>query len=192
MEKFEINEYGTLTSYHNDNKNITEIIIPDGVKYIESEAFSECGKFDTVVFPDSLESINTWAFWNRFDCFEFTVKYRGIIFMRKFNRPLEEAVYMIANKDYSEIMYLDYKYPIVLQIFFNDGDDVTTAYIKKNFKKFFVFLTEKEDYTTLEKLIKSGKFITKRNINTYIIYADEHECYEIFDVLNKYKEEVLK
>ncbi|MDE6101992.1 MAG: hypothetical protein K2F73_03340 [Ruminococcus sp.] len=44
----------------------------------------------------------------------------------------------------------------------------------------------------MEKLIKSGKFITKRNINTYIKLADEKECYEVFDMLEEYREENLK
>ena len=57
MEKFEINENGCLTAYHNDNKNVTEITVPDGVKYISVFVFKEYGKFNTVVLPDSNENI---------------------------------------------------------------------------------------------------------------------------------------
>ena len=113
---------------------------------------------------------------------------------------------MIRDKDYSCVLSHDLKYPVVMQIFFNEGDDVTTAYIKKNFKKFFIFLTDKiilrnklsckyDVYNPLEymeKLIKSGKFISRRNIETYVKIADEKECYSVFDMLNEYREENLK
>ncbi len=207
MERFEINEHGVLTAYHNDDNNITKIIIPDGVKYIEFEVFKEYGNFNSVELPDSLESINQWAFWNRFANIEYTVTYRGIIFRKEYNMPLHEVIDMIANKKYFKRLPLDYKYPIVLKIYFNDGDDVTTAYIKKNFKKFFMFLIEKITFQNIfrreyyglgdavkvmKKLISSGKFITKRNIETYVKIADEKECYEVFDMLNEYREENFK
>ena len=203
MEKFEINENGTLTAYHNDDKNVTEIIIPEGVKFIEYKVFSKYSKIYSVTFPDSLENLDNWAFWC---CFELSkIKYRGITFNPRaemFKKP--ETVDMIANKNYSHVMSHKIKYPVIFQIYFRDGDDITTAYIKKNFRKFFIFLVQAviyQDYsykdyisveTTLEimeKLIKSGKFISKRNIKTYIKIADEKECYEIFDMLNEYKEE---
>ena len=44
----------------------------------------------------------------------------------------------------------------------------------------------------MEKLIKSGKFISRRNIETYVKIADEKECYSVFDMLNEYREENLK
>ncbi|MDE6833486.1 MAG: leucine-rich repeat domain-containing protein [Ruminococcus sp.] len=205
MEKFEINENGTLTAYHNDDKNVTEIIIPEGVKFIERHVFSEYGKIYSVVFPDSLENLDNWAFWC---CFELSeIKYRGITFnpdAEMFKKP--ETVDMIANKNYSHVISHRIKYPVIFQIYFRDSDDVTTAYIKKHFREIFRFLINAvifqdsyKDCITLENvlkitenLIKSGKFITKRNINTYIKIADEKECYEIFDMLIDYKEEVLK
>ena len=54
--------------------------------------------------------------------------YRGINF-NPIYQSLDEVIDMIANKDYSKILYHNLKYPIILQIYFNDGDDVTTAYI---------------------------------------------------------------
>ncbi|MDE5569415.1 MAG: leucine-rich repeat domain-containing protein [Ruminococcus sp.] len=208
MEKFEINENGCLTAYHNDNKNVTEITVPDGVKYISVFVFKEYGKFNTVVLPDSLEGIDQWAFWNSF-ANEYTITYRGIIiFSVLYQRlPLDEVIKMIRNKDYSCVLDHDVKYPVVLQIYFNDGDDVTTAYIKKNFRKFFMFLIEKITFQNIfrreyydlgdatevmQKLISSGKFITRRNIETYVKIADEKECFEVFDMLNEYREEYLK
>lgn len=87
-----------------------------------------------------------------------------------------------------------------------DGDSTAEAYIKKNFRKIFLYLRgqviiEKESghsgyienaFEIMEKLISCGKFITRRNIDTYVKLADEKECYEVFDMLNEYREENLK
>ncbi len=211
MEKFEINENGCLTAYHNDNKDVTEITVPDGVKYISGFVFKKYKKLDIVTLPDSIESIESSAFWNATSTLGTDVRsitYRGVTF-----RPIivsfriNEVIDMIANKNYSHVLSHDLKYPIILQIYFNDGDDVTTAYIKKNFRKFFIFLTDEIIFQNkygfkglyfeyiesvseiMKKLINCGKFITKRNINTYIKLADEKECYEVFDMLEEYREE---
>ncbi len=191
MEKFEINEIGCLTAYHNDNKDVTEITVPDGVKSIPDYAFVEYKKIKAVTLPDSLEIIASYAFCNCHLPRETSVhsmKYRGVTFSPSFLH-MKEIFEMIRDKDYSCVLSHYLKYPIILQIYLNNGDEITQAYIKKNFKKFFIFLTEKNDCETLEKLIKSGKFISKRNIETYIKLADEKECYEVFDMLNEYREE---
>lgn len=191
MEKFEINENGCLTAYHNDNKDVTEITVPDGIKSIPDYAFMEYKKINAVTLPDSLENIAYSAFWNCRLLRETSVRsvtYRGVTFSPSFLH-MKEIFEMIRDKDYSYVLSHHLKYPIILQIYLNDGDDVTTAYIKKNFKKFFIFLTEKNDFETLEKLIGCEKFISKRNINTYFKLADEKECHEVFDMLNEYREE---
>ncbi len=197
MEKFEISKDGTLTAYHNDNKKIDEIVIPDGVKFIYPYVFREYD-INNVILPDSVKSIARSAFRGktRYTSATSYISYRGVTFGTTENNYINyytrDIIDMIANKNYSYILEHNLKYPIILQIYFNDGDDVTTAYIKKNFRKFFVFLIEENDFETLEKLIICGKFITKRNIETYIKLADEKECYEVFDMLEEYREENLK
>ena len=202
MEKFEINENGCLTAYHNDNKDVTEITVPDGVKSIPDYAFMEYKKINAVTLPDSLENIAYSAFWNcrlPRETSVHSVTYRGVTFSPSF-LYMKEIFEMIRDKDYS----------FVLSHYFNDGDDVTTAYIKKNFRKFFTRLTDEIVFQSkcgfksfyfeyienvseiMEKLIKSGKFISRRNIETYVKIADEKECYSVFDMLNEYREENLK
>ncbi len=196
MEKFEINEYGSLTAYHNDDKDVTDITVPDGVKHISFSVFREYPNIYHVTLPDSLKYIEHNTFWNGCSPQSTSVhsmKYHGITFNPAIDSfHMEDVIDMIYKKDYSYVLSHDLKYPIILQIYFNNGDDVTTAYIKKNFRKFFVFLIKENASETLEKLIKSGKFISKRNIETYIKLADEKECYDVFDMLNEYREEVLK
>ncbi|MDE6538966.1 MAG: leucine-rich repeat domain-containing protein [Ruminococcus sp.] len=193
MEKFEINENGCLTAYHNDNKKIKEIIIPDGVTYID-RVFVKYIWLRSVTLPDSLKSIDLCAFHNnphsppRTNVWSMT--YRGVNFNPRIDSwNIKETIEMIANKDYSMLLSNDLKYPIVMQIYFNDRDEITEKYIKENFKEIFLFLNEKNDFETIKKLIKSGKFISKCNIETYIKIADEKECYEVLDILIEYKEE---
>ncbi|MDE6781772.1 MAG: hypothetical protein K2J40_09980 [Ruminococcus sp.] len=207
MEKFEIDAEGTLTAYHNENKDITELTVPDGVKYLNKSIFKEYGNIGTLILPDSFQYIERKDFIyvspSRSLCHAsvHTVIYRGVKFSPSFY--VRDIFVMIRDKDYSCVLSHDLKYPVILQIYFNDGDDITTAYIKKNFKKFFVFLINeldvqnrlgfsmhiKDALNIIERLVKSGKFITKRNIETYIKIVDEKECYEVFDMLNEYKEE---
>ena len=41
---------------------ITKIIIPDGVEVIEDSAFSNCGRLESIVIPDSVKTIGKYAF----------------------------------------------------------------------------------------------------------------------------------
>ena len=211
MERFQVNYEGVLTVYYNDDKKVTEITVPDNVKRIDFDVFNEYRNIHTVILPDSFPVINDYTFDNmpigsggRVHTSVQTIIYRGVTF--KTSLYMRTVFEMIRDKDYSCVLDHDVKYPVVLQIYFNDGDDITTAYIKKNFRKFFVFLINeldvknrlgftlyiKDAFNIIERLVKSGKFISKRNIDTYIKLADEKECHEVFDMLIEYKEEVLK
>lgn len=44
------------------NKEITEVIIPDGVYEIYENVFAGCIKLTSVVIPDSVTEIGCWAF----------------------------------------------------------------------------------------------------------------------------------
>ncbi len=194
MEKFEINENGCLTAYHNDNKDVSEITVPDGVKSIPDYAFMEYKKINAVTLPDSLENIAYSAFWNCCLPRETSVRsvtYRSVTFSPSFLH-MKEIFEMIRDKDYSCVLSHDLKYPIILQIYLNDSDTATESFIKRNFKKFFTFLIKENDFDTVKGLIKTGKFISNRNIETYINLTDKMECYEVFDMLNEYREENLK
>ena len=212
MERFQVNYEGVLTAYYNDDKNVTEITVPDNAKRINFDVFNEYRNIRTVILPDSFPIINYYTFNNMpIGCGHLvhtsvqTIIYRGVTFRTSLD--MRTVFEMIRDKDYSCVLDHDVKYPVILQIYFNDGDDVTTAYIKKNFKKFFMFLIEKITFQkifrreyydlgdateVMQQLISSGKFITRRNIETYVKIADEKECFEVFDMLNKYREEYLK
>ncbi|MCM1474431.1 MAG: hypothetical protein NC040_10250, partial [Muribaculaceae bacterium] len=95
------------------------------------------------------------------------------------------------------------KSPVFLHFFINEKDPESTAYIRKNFKKVFIFVADAVKskieikslckYSNLENPLDCMKilidnFISKRNIETYIKIAVENECHEVLDMLNEYKE----
>ena len=62
-------EYGSLINrnvipygYFNKREDFREIIVPDGIISIESEAFLDCTSLTTVTIPDSLHRIEINAF----------------------------------------------------------------------------------------------------------------------------------
>lgn len=59
--KFEI-EDGRLISFDDENEDVKEIIIPDGVTYIGQYLFREYINLETVIMPDSVVSIGSGAF----------------------------------------------------------------------------------------------------------------------------------
>lgn len=57
---FKINN-GVLKKY-TEEKGVTEVVIPDGVRKISERAFSGCDNITSVIIPDSVKSIGTDAF----------------------------------------------------------------------------------------------------------------------------------
>ena len=49
---------------YNGDKNITSFEIPDGVKFIGSNAFEGCNKLEFVKIPNGVLSISNHAFFN--------------------------------------------------------------------------------------------------------------------------------
>ena len=205
-----------LYGYYNSEKMLKEVIIPDGVEHIEEYAFIDRHGYDyeilRLVLPDSLKTIHKSAFWVKpryygaIPCAD-TVKcifFHGVTFyLNSFSHHyMDKVIDFIANRDYSKILSHELKYPVVLQIFINEKDPESTAYIRKNFKKIFILVAEtirdiKFDsvfhYSNVENPLDCMKilidnFISKRNIDTYVKLADEKECYEVFDMLEEYRE----
>ena len=60
MENFKIDEKdGSLLSYSGPGGEVT---VPDGVRYIDEEAFAMCRKVTSVILPDGVEGIRSGAF----------------------------------------------------------------------------------------------------------------------------------
>ena len=95
---------------------------------------------------------------------------------------------MIITADYSVKMNHDVKYNVIWKVFsLCPDDEKTNAYIKKNFAKMFKFLIDRDDADTVQKVIGSGKFLTKNNIDKLIQYAIDNKHHEIQVMLMNYK-----
>ncbi len=60
--KFPINLTEIPERLFKDCANLKTVMIPDGVKYIESSAFNGCSNLEDVKFGSKVEEIDTWAF----------------------------------------------------------------------------------------------------------------------------------
>ena len=199
LPDFEITEYKTLVEYHGED--VPEVTVPDGVEYIGGHAFYNY-RIKSIILPDSLKKIDLSAFFSKYvypcGATISKISYRGVVFNSYGDTYfyVRDIIDMIANKDYSVKLSHDVKYPIIFQIYFNEKDSVTEAYIKKNLMKIFKFIIDSSKYTMSDdkkidiigKLLETGKFFTSRNIARYISYADEKQNFEIFDMLTEYKE----
>lgn len=211
MESFKKKD-NILCGYYNNEKILKEVKIPDGVEHIDEYAFAE--RYDEhydirrLILPDSLKTIHKSAFWVKPRYYHEipsadTVKsifFHGVTFyLNTFSHHyMDKVIDFIINRDCSKTLYHELKYPIVLQFFMNDKDPESTAYIRKNFKKIFIWVVEdikfnsvfhhsnlENPYECIKILIDN--FISKRNIETYIKIANENECNEVLDMLNDYK-----
>ena len=75
------------------------------------------------------------------------------------------------------------------------GDEAAEVFLKKNASRIITFLIENGNADAIRKMLKSGKFITKKNIDKFIESAIAHTqsggSPEIQTMLMHHKAEVL-
>ena len=96
------------------------------------------------------------------------------------------------NHNYSVQMKHEVKFDLLMQIY-RAGTNVegVNAYIKKNFKKVFTYLAERDDRETLSQLLGEGTYITKRTFDKYLETACDMGQSGIVDLLDAYQKEHL-
>lgn len=166
------------------NNSGSLVKVPEGMEYIEipdtgwwTSAFSEYSKFAVInIYNQS---------GNRIILKRSELDRNGeynSIFMNNVNQ-------LIHNLDTSVHISRAVKTSIMMQMYFSHWSGFHDI---NNFNAVFKGIIDREETETIRKILDEGKLITKRNINTYIRYADENEHYSVFDMLSEYKEEVLK
>ena len=167
---------------------LTSVTIPEGVTSIGDRAFSECSSLTNVTIPKSVTSIEDNTFYN---CRSLTsITYHGETFnlYGTGDVSINEILSMLAKKDYAVKMYSPVKYGVIWGAFCaNPDDEEIFAYVKKNFAKMFKFLIDKEETATIQKVLDTGKLITKKNIDKNIQYAIDNKKYQSQVMLTNYK-----
>jgi len=172
--------------------SLTSVTIPESVRIIGSYVFSGCKSLKSVTIPHQLRGIGHGIF-DYCDELKF-VKYHDIVIPMNEIRPSErgKVFAMIATHDFTTKMKSDSRYTAISSMFKSHPEDTEIiAYIKKNFTKMFRYLIDENDIETIEAIIYSEKFLTKRNIDKMIDYAIEKERHEIYVILLNYKAEKL-
>ena len=120
-------EYGSLINkdvipygYFNKREDLKEIIVPEGITSIESEAFLDCSSLTTVTIPDSLHRIEFNAFigctalqkivlpssLNEIDCW---FDGRGVAKMTTSN-PSSDDIIKKLKEGYTIVLHYDGEY----------------------------------------------------------------------------------
>ncbi|MBR1555922.1 MAG: hypothetical protein IJ644_11115, partial [Oscillospiraceae bacterium] len=100
------------------------------------------------------------------------------------------ASYLVLERDYSVRFDRTVKYDLIFRMLFA-GIFGAEDYVKKHFPKMFRFLIDNNDTEKIRNILQMQKFISKRNIDRFIRYADENSHSECWEILSNYKKEKL-
>ena len=177
----------TLYRYSGKEK---DVIIPDTIKIISSNAFNGCKKITSVLISETVTDIAENAFQDCKKLTKVTFFCDGHQFEIYSKKAINfaDVMHLLKNKDYAYSMKKEIKYILLFQIFtFEMDSENVTAYIKKNFKKMFQFLIDADDVETIQKILDADIFVKKSNIDNYINYAIDNQKYEAQIILTNYK-----
>ena len=202
----------TLLIYEGEGGNI---VIPDGVTEIGGYAFADCQSLTGICLPDSVTKIGSMAFFACENLTSFRIpshaeigndaffgcwglKRRPMMFAdgkllympeNSFLPSYHEVRKLVLEKDYTVRLDVDIKYDLTAQIFLLDLDPEGSAvYLRKNFSHIFKSLIFWNRMAEIRKIVESGKFLSKRNLDIYIKYAIKKQRHEIYLLLTELKQ----
>ncbi len=170
---------------------LKEIHIPDSVEALGNEVFIHCEALTEVTIPDSVEKFGKGIFWG---CKNLrAVHYRGVtIRLNLLNNQSSKMLKLIQSTDFSLSMDLPMKYHTAGRMYLAGvAPEQTKAYIKAKFPAVFRGLIDLEETEAIEKIVTSGEFVSRRNIDKYIDYAIDKGKTEISIILMNYKNEKI-
>jgi len=165
-------------------RHLTEIHIPESVNYIQYGAFRWCQSLKTILIPLSVTQCENPDFPP--DTLVQVQGNSGIMEYYPCEAVSELCAILILEKDFSVTMPHKIKYDLILRMLFAEISG-TESYVKKNFAKIFKFLIDQNDPDKILKILEMQKFVSKRNINNFISYADQHDHQECRKILENYK-----
>ena len=174
---------------------LKSVTFPDGVT-IRDNAFWDCRGLEKIEFQGGAAEIQEHAFW---ECTSMkripVIALDGKVFWdndRYGDVRYEDIQDMVVNHNYSVQMKHEVKFDLLVQIYHAGTDaEGVNAYIKKNFKKVFTYLAERDDRETLSQLLGEGTYITKRTFDKYLETARDMGQSGIVGLLDAYQNEHL-
>ena len=166
------------------------VVIPDDVTHIAEFAFYDCRAIHDVTIPETVNYVHADALYYcpRLE----SMHYHGITITSSdmiSQVNMRNLFDMIDKKDFSLKLISPVKYHIIWSIFSANPEDADAlAYIKKSFVRMFRFLIDKNQVETVQKVLDATDFVTKKNIDTLILYAIDKQKTEIQLMLVNYKE----
>lgn len=83
------------------------------------------------------------------------------------------------TKDFSAKLYTPLKTAIIVGYYLQSGDADAEAFIKKGITRIMKFLIDEDNVGPILKLLETGKFVTAKNVTTFIDYANPLQKMEI-------------
>ena len=128
-------------------------------------------------------------------CERFTPVIKGIKFkadVEKFLKDFDEIINISRTKDFSAKLYTPLKNAVIVGFYLQSGDTDAEVFIKKGITKIMKFLIDEDNVGPILKLLETGKFITEKNIMTFIDYANSLQKMEIQLIFMNYSHEHFK
>ncbi len=173
-------------------KNLTSVTLQEGLVTIKELAFAQCKSLTEITIPKSLETLGYIAFLScrSMKRIPMTLTEGKLFYIPENNKDVPDFKMneIILKRNYSIRIDLEVKYDVIFQMFMLEVDfEGVSDYIKKNFSKMFRWLIENEKIEIIQKVLDSGMFITKRNIDNWIQYAIENQKHQVQLLLTDYK-----
>ena len=173
-------------------KNLASVSLQEGLVTIKELAFAHCERLTDITIPKSVETLGYIAFLG---CRNMKRVPMTLVDGKLFYQPEDtknipdfKMNEIILERNYSVRIDSEVKYYLIFQMFLLDVDsEGVSDYIKKNFPKMFRWLMDNQNLEIIQKILDSGNFITKRNIDKFIQYAIENQKHEIQILLTDYK-----
>lgn len=151
---------------------LRRVTLPESMLYLRADAFKDCTALEMMTLPEHLASIEYTSFQNcpKLKCqyLGYTVSAEGLLNIS--GNPLM----MIKAKDYSAILHNPSKACLIAELYLSSPDEAELLeYIQENFERIFALLLCMQDRDILESMIKSGYLRANQNIEEIIPYVLE-------------------
>ncbi len=170
-------------------QHLTEIQIPPSVEYIQTGAFRDCQNLKEILIPATVLQCENPDFPP--DTLVSVQGKSGVMTYRPCEaHDNETASCLVLEKDFSIRLEKKIKYDLIFRMFFAGlfgADD----YVRKNFSKMFRFLIDNDDTEKIRNLLELKNNISKRNIDSFLRYADENQHSDCWEILYNYKNNKL-